>query len=487
MRLPFQRTQTGLDRHVITIEDRTRRGGSGIGGSDSEGDYDESDDASSSSSDPELGRSTAAARRRRRQRRFEQAARKGASVTTASSPPDLRNSADSRRIDQILGVPPPAQLPGNGATVKHTRTASNTPIPPAAGSREGSVIATGADSSGAAGTSPSETERRTARRKLRDGPDVVVDILYENQRGNFLCGAPLFSSNTLWFTDPHAWTHANMEYSPVNIFNATVPDPTWEWSWPQWFVDMSGDKDENGWEYSILFSSRSWHGHHVWYHSFVRRRRWLRKRRRKPLKTSHTSRADDHATTFSASLRGPPTGPQSINSGLRGEAAAEERRRNGLDNEDEDDVDNIAALLQRLKRARLDREKLTLVKNYLDHGTDLAALPDSTPQVVNFLVYGRSRAQLVSLLRERAALLTTTLNSNGDTPDTRAYLTEAADLTDAIVLEYNHPWASASAKSNHESSTGPAAAQTDTEDDEETPETPATSAEPSSDNSAALS
>jgi hypothetical protein len=39
--------------------------------------------------------------------------------------------------------------------------------------------------------------------------------------------------------------------------------------------------DEEGWEYSFFFRGFVWHGTSPWFHSFVRRRRWIRLRRRR--------------------------------------------------------------------------------------------------------------------------------------------------------------------------------------------------------------
>ena len=42
---------------------------------------------------------------------------------------------------------------------------------------------------------------------------------------------------------------------------------------------MTDDVDEEGWMYSLSFARKfSWHGTHPWFHSAVRRRRWLRQR-----------------------------------------------------------------------------------------------------------------------------------------------------------------------------------------------------------------
>ncbi|PWZ01049.1 hypothetical protein BCV70DRAFT_199408 [Testicularia cyperi] len=84
------------------------------------------------------------------------------------------------------------------------------------------------------------------------------DVLYENQRGLLVFGIPKFSPRTLFQWDPSPWTSANNLKSPYNIANAQLPDPSWEWVYPEWFIDMTGDTDEAGWQYSGNFGRRFW-------------------------------------------------------------------------------------------------------------------------------------------------------------------------------------------------------------------------------------
>ncbi|UZP36142.1 hypothetical protein NXS19_003958 [Fusarium pseudograminearum] len=94
-------------------------------------------------------------------------------------------------------------------------------------------------------------------RKPRVKRETAIDILYENERGGFLCGVPLFSSQALGGLDPPAWTNGYHKASPSNIHNAQVPDPTWEWAWPEWRINHQNGVDEHGWEYSFYFSKNS--------------------------------------------------------------------------------------------------------------------------------------------------------------------------------------------------------------------------------------
>jgi hypothetical protein len=69
-------------------------------------------------------------------------------------------------------------------------------------------------------------------------PDAHIDVLYENQRGWFVFGIPLFSSKALWNfrVDPAPWVDSKFRPSAVNITNAQVPDPSWMWDWKSWYV-----------------------------------------------------------------------------------------------------------------------------------------------------------------------------------------------------------------------------------------------------------
>ena len=84
------------------------------------------------------------------------------------------------------------------------------------------------------------------------------DVLYENQRGLLVFGIPKFSPRTLFQWDPSPWTSADNKKSPYNVANAQLPDPSWEWVYPEWLIDMTGDTDEAGWQYSGNFGRRFW-------------------------------------------------------------------------------------------------------------------------------------------------------------------------------------------------------------------------------------
>lgn len=215
--------------------------------------------------------------------------------------------------------------------------------------------------------------------------DAAIDVLWENQRGWWAFGVPHFSSKSLLNFDPKPWLNAHRKPSPVNITNAQVPDPNWEWEWKSWYVDMSRDVDEEGWEYSFSFSQGfAWHGNHPWGHSWVRRRRWLRKRVRKHtnhqkgsnpserhMSEAHHLNADYFTIHPSNNLsRSNSLAPSSLL------AKAQLRRENEY-NEEPKDVKDIGTLLVHLKRAALDREKIVLVRAFVDNaGEDVYYLAE---------------------------------------------------------------------------------------------------------------
>jgi hypothetical protein len=231
--------------------------------------------------------------------------------------------------------------------------------------------------------------------------ETAVDILYENQRGLFFFGYPLYSSRSLLNFDPGPWTNAEFEDSPVDIRNAQVPDPTWVWTWKRWYVDMSGDVDEQGWQYSLTFGKKfSWHGTHPLLHSAVRRRRWLRKRS----KVDHILHegdghdlSQDYFTIHSArrdTSRGSSAGRETNKNSSRYSGRFETP-----ESESEDEITNVVSLLQEMKKTTVDRKKLDAFKSFVENGGDeLHFLPDVIPEVLSLFIYQNARRQLMSIL-----------------------------------------------------------------------------------------
>ena len=264
----------------------------------------------------------------------------------------------------------------------------------------------------------------------------TVDILYENQRGLFLFGYPLYSSRSLLNFDPAAWTNAQFKYSAVDILNAQVPDPTWTWSWKRWYVDMTGDVDEQGWQYSLTFGkSFSWHGTHPWFHSLVRRRRWLRKRvkiQRDPHTVDAHHMAQDYFTIHSNSKT------QSHGSSITSNAFDKSNRLGAtLDisdsSEGEDDIDNIVTLLNVMKNTAVDRKKLGAFKNFLKHGGDeVQLLPEMLPQLWGLFLYQNSRRELLSIIEQ--AEHQHELEQEGSTAKLEDSTSKTKDLQTTITL-----------------------------------------------------
>lgn len=193
-------------------------------------------------------------------------------------------------------------------------------------------------------------------------PDVHIDILYENQRGWFVFGLPLFSSRALWNLkiDQSPWVDAKFKPSPVNITNAQVPDPSWVWEWKSWYVDMSHDVDEEGWQYSLWFRGAAWHGNHPWFHSFVRRRRWLRKRVKQKLPPKSKVNERLFGDTFSVGT--------TLARGLTSPTGQSSPYDSGDSSSLDDEVKNVPTLMAKLKRAAIDREKIVLINKFIEEG-----------------------------------------------------------------------------------------------------------------------
>ncbi|KAL1920024.1 uncharacterized protein VTP21DRAFT_1170 [Calcarisporiella thermophila] len=200
--------------------------------------------------------------------------------------------------------------------------------------------------------------------------EYALDMLYECQRGAYLFGVPKFSSKSLIQIDPPPWSDRDLNYSPMDIHNYQLPDPTWEWVHKQWLVDMSGDVDEDGWEYALKFHGAVWHGNHLPFRSFVRRRRWVRLRRRMPTRPQ-TSRVLSQTSLAHAD----------IDSNNEGESSQKQRE----------------TLMQRLKLARLDRERLAILEEWINNGHAQDIL-QGLERVLDHFDYEESKRKLLRIL-----------------------------------------------------------------------------------------
>ncbi|KAK9382561.1 uncharacterized protein V2V93DRAFT_343562 [Kockiozyma suomiensis] len=296
-------------------------------------------------------------------------------------------------------------------------------------------------------------------------PNIAYDILYENQRGFFMFGAPLFSSQSLLQFDPSAWVDADFRYSPFDILSTPVPDPSWEWIWRTWYIDMTYDVDDQGWSYSIGFSSKAWHGAHVWFHSFVRRRRWIRKRRRvnnleDSVEYPNNPGIPDRIKSKKAYsiVEGTPLNYFSIESSSvkarekheqirlanrhqrslsavaedssKPKTLDEENKSMDLwfsDDEEGDEASiekifTIGGLMRKLKKLRLDRQKIDAIEQFVcSSRDDIVLLAPLMNEIVSYLIFQQSRRELLrSLLfyytqvRSRSRFMRTGLEEKED-------------------------------------------------------------------------
>lgn len=222
----------------------------------------------------------------------------------------------------------------------------------------------------------------------------------------FVCGIPLFSSKSLLNFDPAPWQNGLFHDSPVSIVDAQVPDPSWVWDWKSWYVDMTADVDEGGWAYSFSFSPAfAWHGTHVWFHSFVRRRRWLRKRVKLP---KELATAELYGGTSTVDAHGLNDDYFTIHSRVGKDARTRRKKRSVLESADwggdeesdeEVEVKDVATLMKVVRRARLDREKIEAIMRFVEDGGDeVVYLADKLPELMRMMIFQASRRQLLAHL-----------------------------------------------------------------------------------------
>jgi hypothetical protein len=244
-----------------------------------------------------------------------------------------------------------------------------------------------------------------------DTRETAIDILWENERGCFLCGAALFAGAALGNLDPSPWTNQYHKTSPTDIRTAQVPDPTWEWAWPEWRINREEGvaMDEFGWEYSFMFAKKfSWHGP-KWWNSFVRRRAWIRKRVKK---SPEDLPSDPHMLNTDYFNITPARSRSSSVQSARGASLKDGGSVNGRPSmshmsnadsilEEKPDIEDIWVLLMVLRAARIDREKIEAVENYLAHAQDgLEDLKSQMSDIMGIFVFQASRRILLSRLTQ---------------------------------------------------------------------------------------
>jgi hypothetical protein len=246
-------------------------------------------------------------------------------------------------------------------------------------------------------------EGRSSKRPPRNQEhDSEIDILYENQRGGFLCGMPLFSSKALGGLDQAPWTNSAHKPSPTDITNAQVPDPSWEWAWKDWHINHQEEVDEDGWEYSFAFGKKiSWHGPR-WWNSFVRRRAWTRKRVKKhsgyQANEPHML-TPEYFTIHSAEERSQSRATSMETSARNRHSISSLARRGIQDGVFVEDIKDIASLMKVLRFARIDREKTEAVENFIEHGgDDLYYLQEHMHEIMRMFIFQTSRRLLLTHL-----------------------------------------------------------------------------------------
>ena len=272
-----------------------------------------------------------------------------------------------------------------------------------------------------------EDRGRTRKKSLialaQEQPESVIDILYENQRGGFLCGIPLFSSRALGNLDPAPWTNSAFKTSATNPTTAQVPDPSWEWAWKDWSVNKTEEVDEDGWEYSFAFSRRfSWHSQ-SWWNSFVRRRAWLRKRVKKhPASATGgpTMLSENYFTIHPAHTEDLSRSRASSADGAKDRYSLKGLAKRQVEDGElvSEDIKDIKSLMNVLRFSRIDREKLEAVESFIRHGdNDLEQLEGHMHDIMMVFIFQASRrillAHLIRSLEEQSDNDEASSQSNG--------------------------------------------------------------------------
>uniref|UniRef100_A0A060T985 ARAD1D13552p n=1 Tax=Blastobotrys adeninivorans TaxID=409370 RepID=A0A060T985_BLAAD len=264
---------------------------------------------------------------------------------------------------------------------------------------------------------------------------VVLDRVVENQRGWFLFGFPFFSSGTLMPNDPAPYTTPNGKSIGGDMSVYLLPDRSWDWKWKRWYVDMSGDVDDQGWTYSIRFGSGSWHGSHIWFHSFVRKRSWVRLRQKRKI---------NPRAVFSAAVLNDTDSALNYNAATAGSSTREDSSRDTT-------PDSVGDIVNSLRACRLDRERIRTIVAFLLNPKSVATVHaltevpatnqlNSYREILDLFDYKESQGHLVKHL-------TRALSEQGPALSSRHY--EALDrFTKALAQQvedtgfYCHPTAS---------------------------------------------
>ncbi|OIW23650.1 hypothetical protein CONLIGDRAFT_561267, partial [Coniochaeta ligniaria NRRL 30616] len=277
------------------------------------------------------------------------------------------------------------------------------------------------------------TVSKKAAKPRHRSPETAIDILYENQRGGFLCGIPLFASKALGNLDPPPWTNFAHKPSPTDITNAQPPDPSWEWAWPEWRINHDDGVDEDGWEYSFAFSKKfSWHGP-KWWNSFVRRRAWIRKRVKKDSGYVQEDPSMLNAEYFAvrpASVASLARSPSRASSRRASKVSSAKSQTADFEELERPDIEDVESLLQVLRASRIDREKIEAIDSYLEHvRDDFVSLDVEMHEIMSLFVFQASRRHLLTRL---AHIHDQTLKMVDESDGSQQLRLKAQNLTTAI-------------------------------------------------------
>ncbi|KAF9924018.1 hypothetical protein FBU30_005948 [Linnemannia zychae] len=234
--------------------------------------------------------------------------------------------------------------------------------------------------------------------------DFVYDFLYQHQRGAFFLGTPKFSSKSLLPVDPDEWTDQTSQTSAMDISDYELPDPNWEWVHKTWLVDMTGDVDEDGWEYAMTFHGSPWHGNYEIFRSFARRRRWLRLRKRKGKTLGKPSALPERTypslpTLSQSQLDATTILQQDSTPYSTVDQKAGESIHTGIGNLSLSPSPQRVDLYQSLKKSHSDREKLAHVAQYVvRYPGDFDDIEKRMDKYLNLFDYETSRREFISML-----------------------------------------------------------------------------------------
>lgn len=223
--------------------------------------------------------------------------------------------------------------------------------------------------------------------------DVVYEITFENQRGSNVFSKSKFAAKSLLPTDFPNWSDEFGRFRLPKDSQECLP--TWEWA-SDWILDMQGDVDEEGWQYSFVFRATSWSGSPNATH-YVRRRKWVRMRRPVIVLANNAISSSTLQRSTSNSNVSPSLPPRvgGRNTDLPvASAATTTATKKPLE------------VMTMMERARLDRERLAILKSQLEEQPDRnAALELVTEKGVDIFEMMESEASKVLALRLMAPLM----------------------------------------------------------------------------------